>query len=125
MAHRLSPVTDGNYLEPKEIVRRMRAEFNYVQADADAGTEVVADMLKQFERMKAPITIIEAHRAMLGKSISIEVYDREDYEYDYLTFTAMPKNDLLIGYSSLQHEEAAAPLLERVCKILRYQAKLL
>ena len=124
MAHRLSPITEGEYLEPKEIVRRLRAEFEFVEADADAGTEVVADMIKQFQRMKAPQEMIEAHRAMLGKAIRIVVSDREDFEDDYLTFTAMPNGDPFIGYSSGEHEDAAAPLLERACKILRYRAEL-
>ena len=124
MAHRLSPITEGAYLEPTEIVRRLRAEFEFVEADADAATEVVADMIKQFKRMKAPQEIIDAHLAMLGKAIRIVVADREDFEDDYLAFTSMPNGDPFIGYSSGQHEDAAAPLLERACKILRYSAEL-
>src|SRR4051794_29649398 len=124
VAHRLSPITEGAYLEPQEIVRRLRAEFEFVEADDDAGKEVVADMIKQFQRMKAPQEMIDAHRAMLGKAIRIVVSDREDFEDDYLTFTAMPNGDPFIGYSSGQHEDAAAPLLERACKILRYSAEL-
>ena len=124
MAHRLSPITEGAYLEPEEIVRRLRAEFEFVEADADAGTEHVADMLKQFQRMNAPSEIIEAHRAMLGKAIRVVVSDREDFEDDYLTFTAMPNGDPFISYSPGEHEDAAAPLLERACKILRYRAVL-
>ena len=81
-------------------------------------------MIKQFQRMKGPREIIDAHRAMLGKAIRIVVSDREDFEDDYLAFTAMPKDDPFIGYSSGRHEQAAAPLLERACKILRYSAEL-
>ncbi|MBW3599578.1 MAG: hypothetical protein KY475_20190 [Planctomycetes bacterium] len=82
MAHRLSPITEDGYLEPQEIVRRLRAEFEFVEADADAGTEVVADMIKQFQRTKAPQEMIDAHRAMLGKAIRVVVSDREDFEDD-------------------------------------------
>lgn len=124
MAHRLFPNTERAPLEPKEIVRRLRAEFDFVEADADAGTEVVADMILQFQRMQVPPEVIEEHRAMLGKAIRIVVSDREDFDDDYLTFTAMPGDYPLIGYSSRQHEDAAAPLVERVCKILQYRAEL-
>jgi hypothetical protein len=82
-------------------------------------------MVKQFQRMNAPPHIIEAHRAMLGNAISVVVSDREDFDEDYLTFTAMPNCNLFIGYSSGQHEASAAPLLERACEILRYRANLL
>lgn len=124
MAHRLYPITEGGYLEPQEIVRRLRAEFDFVEADPDAGTEHVVDMIKQFQRMEMPQEVIDEHRAMLGKAISIIVSDREDFEDDYFSFTAMPGGYPFIGYSSLHHEEAAAPLVERACKILRYRAEL-
>ena len=121
MAHRLSPMTEHGYLEPMEIVRRLKVEFDFVEADA--GTEHVAGMLRQFKRMNAPAEIIETHRAMLGKAITVLVSDREDFEDDYLTFTAMPGGDPFIGYSSRQHEEASARLLVRACKILRYRVE--
>jgi hypothetical protein len=124
MAHRLFPINEAERLEPKEVVRRLRAEFEFVEADPDAGTEVVADMIKQFQRMQVPQEVIDEHRAMLGKAIRIVVSDREDFDDDYLTFTAMPGGYPFIGYSSRQHEDAAAPLLERTCKILRYRAEL-
>ena len=81
-------------------------------------------MLLQFQRMNAPPEVIHAHRAMLGKAIHIVVSDREDFDDDYLTFTAMPGGDPFIGYLSRQHEDAAAPLLDRACKILGYRAEL-
>lgn len=124
MAHRLPPVTEGGYLEPTEIVRRLRSEFNFVEADAGAGTEHVARMLEQFRRMNAPPEVIEAHHAMLGRSIRITVSDRDDFEDDYLAFTATPTGDPFVSYSSGEREDAAAPLLERACKILRYRAEL-
>jgi hypothetical protein len=124
MAHRLYPIKDGENLEPEEIVRRLRAEFDFVDADREAGMEHVANMLKQFQRMNAPPPIIDAHRAMLGKAIRVIISDREDFEDDYLTFTAMPNEYPFVSYSSRQHEDAAALLLERACKILGYEAEL-
>ncbi|MCE9589611.1 MAG: hypothetical protein K8S99_03710 [Planctomycetes bacterium] len=124
MAHRLFPIADGAYLEPKEIVRRLKAEFQFVEADASAGTEVVADMIKQFEKMKAPQAIIDVNRKMLGKAIRVVVSDRSNFINDYICFTAMPGGAPFIGYSSKQHEEAAAPLVERVCMILHYKSVL-
>lgn len=124
MAHRLFPVIEGTYLEPLEIVRRLKAEFDLIEADASAGTEVVADMIKQFQRMNAPPEIIDAHQAMLGTAIRILVSDREDFDNDYLVLIAMPNSPPFISYSSKQHEESANQLLERTCQILRYRAVL-
>jgi hypothetical protein len=123
MAHRLYPI-EGEPIEPREIVRRLRAEFDFVKADADAGSEVVANMITQFQRMNAPRETIAEHRAMLGSAIHIVVSDRENFGDDYLSFTAMPGGYPFIGYSSREHEDSAAPLLERACKILRYRAEL-
>ena len=124
MAHRLNPIGENPLLEPPEIVRRLRLEFGFVEAYTDVGTDHVLTMIRQFERMKAPTEIIEAHRSMVGRSIRIVVSDRAEFDLDYLVFTAMPNTYPFIGYGSRKHEDAAAPLLERVCKILRYEAVL-
>jgi hypothetical protein len=125
MAHKLSPVDEAQYLQPDEVVRRLREEFKFVEADRDAGSKVVADMIKQFERMDAPREIIDAHRAMLGKALRVIVSDRENFDNDYIIFTAMPGSSPFIGYCSRQHEDSATPLLERVCKTLDYRAELM
>jgi hypothetical protein len=125
LAHRLFPIIAGEYLQPAEIVRRLQAEFDFIDADVDGGTDVILGMIEQFKRMKVPQTVIDEHREMLGKAIRIVVSDREDCGDEYVTFTAMPATGLLIGYHSGQHEDAAAPLLKRVCSALGYYPKLI
>lgn len=39
VAHELLPIDEGKFLSPKEVVRRLRAEFDYVDADSEAGTD--------------------------------------------------------------------------------------
>ena len=124
MSHRLVPISENEPLEPGEIVRLLRSEFKMVIADSEAGNEHVLGMIRQFERMNAPAEIIEAHRAMLGRAIRIVIADRMDCDLDYVVFTAMAKDYPLVGYSSGKHEHAAAPLLERACKVLKYKALL-
>ena len=124
LAHRLFPITPDAYLEPADIVRRLRAEFDHVEADADEGTSHILGMMEQFRRMNFPQAVIDAHRDMLGKAISITVADRPDFDNDYVRFTAMPATAPLVGYSGAAHEAAAGPLLRRVCGILRYTAEL-
>ena len=124
MAHRLMPEAGGDHLTPTEIVRRLRMEFTFIHADADAGTEHVADMIAQFKRMNAPKEVIDRFQAMLGKSFNVMVSDRDDFEDDYLSFTAMPDEPPFISYCSGPHETAAAPLRLRLCCILRYRAVL-
>lgn len=135
MGHTLFPAVEGHYLQPDEIVRRLQAEFKYVEADIEAGTAHVQEMLGQFERMTPAMvemyksvnldvpTHILSLRGMLGKAVAIVVSDRPKFENDYIHFVAMPETAPLIGYKSGDHEDAAAPLLRRICAVLGYDAE--
>jgi hypothetical protein len=137
MGHTLFPNIDDQYLQPEEIVRRLRAEFEYVDADPEEGMSYLLEMIDRFEKMTPEMaqmyqrvnldvpTHIQSLRSMLGKAIYIVVSDRSDFQNDYIRFVAMPDTAPLIGYSSGEHEDAAAPLLKRMCGILGYRAELI
>ena len=59
MAHRLDPLEGEPYLSLAEVVRRLKSEFGFVQADAEAGAEHVAATIRQFERMNFPAAVID------------------------------------------------------------------
>jgi hypothetical protein len=124
MAHRLDPIEDGEALDPGEVVRRLRAEFSHVAADAPGGAEHVAAMVRQFERMGAPPPVIEEHRRLLPSAIRIVIADAPAFGDAYLCFTALPGRGLFVGYHSARHEEASGALLERCAQVLGYEITL-
>jgi hypothetical protein len=120
MAHRLSPKVGQPYLSPSEVVRRLRDEFDFVDADREAGADHVGDMIAQFLRMRAPQEIIEAHRKAQPEAIQISVADEPAGEA-YLSFVAMPEEGLFIGYHSGGHERATEASLRRCAQALGYE----
>lgn len=125
MAHRLEPLDGSSYLPPSEVVRLLEGEFAVVEADAAAGAEHVAAMIRQFERMRAPAAVIDEHLEMQATAIHLVVADDPHPGDEYLSFAAMPGQGLFVGYSSGQHEETAEPLLERCCRALGYKPHLI
>src|SRR5579871_310996 len=124
MAHRLDPPEAAEALDPAEVVRRLRAEFFHVEADASRGAEHVAAMIRQFERMSVPPSVVEEHRRLLPSAIRIVVADAPDFGDAYLCFTALLGRGFLVGYHSARHEQASAALLERRAKVLGYEITL-
>jgi len=122
MAHRLDPPEGESYLSPAEVVRRLWGEFGFVQADARAGAEHVAAMIRQFERMDFPAAVIEEHRQLQPHAVHLVVADTAEFGDAYLSFAALPGQGPLIGYHSRRHESAAAALLARCCRALGYHA---
>lgn len=124
MAHNLEPRAGEPYLVPIDVVRRLEGEFAFVQANAEAGQNHIASMIRQFERMKAPPALIEEHLAIQSAAIHLVISDSPDFSDDYLLFVATPNQGLFIGYCSGQHERCAEPLLRRCCRVLGYEARL-
>jgi len=124
MAHWLGPPEGQPYLPPAEVAHRLEAEFAVVEADADAGAEIVAGMIRQFERMGFPAECIEEHRQLQPLAVQVLVADDPDPGEAYLQFCVLPGRAILVGYCSVQHEQAAGPLLDRCCKALGYVSEL-
>lgn len=123
-AHRLDPPENHRAHTPAEVERRLREEFDHVEADKEEGAEFVASMIRQFERMGAPQTIVEEHRRLQPWAVRFVVADTPDFVDAYLCFTAMPGQGLFIGYHSAEHLEASASLLERCADVLGYRIRL-
>ena len=121
MAHRLDPPEGRPYLDPEEVVRRLRDEFAHCEADADQGADIVGDMVAKLIELNAPQQIIDT--AMAGRDRSLRVTVADDALSDvYLSFVVRPGAGLLIGYYSGRHEVAARPVLERCARALGYDA---
>lgn len=81
-------------------------------------------MIRQFERMGAPLAVIEEHRRLLSSSVRFVVADVPDFVEAYLAFTAMPGRGFHVGYHSAWHEQEAGPLLDRCARVLGYEVTL-
>jgi hypothetical protein len=123
MGHRLFPIVEGAYLEPEEVAHRLRAEFPFVDADRNAGADVVERAIREFRKSNAPEELLDATRRQSLKAIRIIVADRTGFDEDYLEFTVMPGGPPYVPYLSGRHVTAAAPVLSKVCKVLGYRTE--
>lgn len=124
MAHRLEPPQGRSYLDPREVVERLRDEFPDCEADADQGADDVGDLIAKLIELNAPQAIID--HAVAGRDRSFTVVVADDMASDdYLRFIVRPDEGIHIGYFSAQHEAAVQPLVERCAQALNYKVVLL
>lgn len=124
VAHRLDPPSGQPHLPPAEVVRRLEGEFDFVDADADAGAKHMSGMIRQLERMGRPDSQIEEFRQRQVLAVRVTVADSPEFTDEYVSFVAMPGEGLFVGYHSAEHERRAAPLLERCGWALGYEITL-
>jgi hypothetical protein len=73
MSHRLCPPEGRPFLEPEEVVERLREEFAFCDADRDQGADDVGDMIAKLIELKAPKPIIDAAIAGRDRSFSVSL----------------------------------------------------
>ena len=120
MSHRLELHEGHPYLEPDEIVERLREEFAYCEADREQGMDDVGDIIAKLIDLRAPQEIIDEQIAGRERSYRVTIAD-DSASDDDLSFIAQPGVGPLIGYYSAQHEQAMRPLLERRAAALNYR----
>jgi hypothetical protein len=120
MSHKLEPKDGASFLPPQAAIERLRAEFDYVGADRDAGADHVGQMVAAFLRLNAPEATVQFYAARQGDSFQVEVADDSDSEI-FIRFALIPDVAPLIGYSSAQDEAASRPLVERCARALNYR----
>ncbi|RCS40584.1 hypothetical protein DTL42_24750 [Bremerella cremea] len=124
MAHILSPADGASYLDPEEVFRRLREEFDYTAIDRDEGSDVVAAIIAKLVELKAPQEVIDFQVACQDRAIQVKIAEDAVSE-DYLQFTVKPNDGIFIGYVSAEHEAAMRPLVERCARVLGYQIELI
>jgi hypothetical protein len=120
MSHRLEPPEGHPYLDPEEVVKRLRDEFAFCDADADQGADDVGDVIAKLIELNAPKAIIDAEIAARDRSYSVTVADDLASE-DYLSFIVRPGAGPLVGYHSKQREAAIRNLVERYARALDHE----
>jgi hypothetical protein len=113
-----------DYLDPKEVVERLRDEFSFCDADANQGSDDVGDMIGKLIELKAPQHLIDAAVGGRDRSFSVVVADEMDSD-NCLSFIVQPDSGILIGYNSGQHEATVRPLVERCAQALDYEIRLI
>lgn len=124
MAHILSPPDGVAFLDPEEVARRLKDEFDYTAIDRDEGADVVGAIVAKLVELDAPQEVIDFQLASQDRALQIVVSDDSTSD-DYLQFTVKPNNGIFIGYFSYDHQQATRPLLERCACALGYKITLL
>lgn len=124
MSHRLEPHPGKPYLDPDEVIDRLRAEFDDVQADRDEGEDGAGDLIAKLLELDAPQAIIDDAIARRDESYRVSIADGMTSE-ESLSFLVQRDEGPLIGYSSAEHEKALAPLVARCAAALNYRIELL
>jgi hypothetical protein len=130
MAHnKLSP-DDDEFLTPMEVIRRLKNEFRFVQADKDKGKADLQERIWYLQELKSegknPFGMsidkqIALHEERLDSAVNITFSDDAQFEKGVLNTTLVPDEPIFFGYTSRSHEEACWPLVQRCAKVLGYE----
>jgi hypothetical protein len=119
---------DEQFLEPDEVLRRLRAEFPVVEINQDYGREMVQERIDFIERRSSEgldpwlenDKTLERLRCGINSALGVYFADEPDAEFAYLTTVVMQNEPLFFGYTSDEHQQNARPLLKRAAKALGY-----
>src|SRR5262245_49283658 len=118
MTHKLIPGNGGPFLEPDEVVRRLRDEFDVVEADAEQGREHVQGMVRRLLKMESGGTVgVDVHIDRLQKAregaVMVVIADDDRSPDGRLRFAVIPGEPIIVGYWSGRHQRLAEPMLRR------------
>src|SRR4029079_14400665 len=119
---------DEEFLDPAEVIRRLRVEFAVVEVDKHAAREMVQQRIDYIEEQ-----LSEGHdpwreydetsqrlRSGIDDAHLVYFSDEPDAKAKFLTTVVMTKEPLFFGYESGAQERAAPKLLRRCAKALGY-----
>lgn len=124
MANILFPADGVAYLDPEEVVRRLRGEFDYTAIDRNEGSGVVGEIVAKLVELNAPQEVIDFQLAAQDRAIQVVIAD-DALSDNCLQFTVKPNSGIFVGYLSREHEISTRSLVERCATVLGYQIKLL
>ena len=131
-ANRLIPKNfedeDEEFLEPAEVLRRLRVEFAVVEVDKDAAREMVQQRIDYIEQRLSEghdpwreyDETLERLRSGIDDAHLVYFSDEPDAKAAFLNTLVMPNEPLFFGYESAAQEKAAPKLLRRCAKALGY-----
>ena len=126
----LLPEDEETYLEPAEVIERLRREFSYVNVDKEKGRECVLEGISRLEDLtsegEGPAGIdlqLEYLREGVDDSYYVRVADDPTSKYAFLATSLVPNQPLVFGYG-VEHwrerQDASRGLLEKMAEVLGY-----
>src|SRR5689334_12349757 len=125
MTHKLSPADGTSYLEPEEVVRRLREEFEVVEADPELGREHVQGMVRRLLKMESggavgmAVPMPRRQKARDG-AVLVLAADAAGSPDGRLGFAVIRGEPLVVGYGSGRHRRLAESPLRRCSQPLGY-----
>jgi hypothetical protein len=128
MAHQLWPPEGTPYLSVDEVLRRWRDAFGHVLTDPAAGRAQMDETIAYLAGMVGGghFTREDLERARRNRDLAVQVHlaDAAQPGLAYLETVVTPETEILFGYTGGDHEDAAAPLVERAAAALGYESEL-
>ncbi len=122
MTHKLTPADGKSYLAADEVLRRLRDEFGFVEADAQQGREHVQGMVRRFLKAGAEETIDRLQKGR-DEALMVVIADEAHSQDGRLRFAVIPGEPIIVGYWSGRHRRLAEPLLKRCAEALGYSVE--
>lgn len=133
MGHRLTP-PEGSTRSLCDLVNSLREAFPFVQADKEAGSDHIEDMIATFLKIKAgyarrkippPQAVeiditIQRLEGLRERAAFITVADDEFDDDRCVSFNLVPGEDVLIGYANQTHQDVASAITRRIADVLGY-----
>lgn len=131
MAHEFTPKAGQPLLPIDEITCRLKEHFAHVELDVERASSDLQRWIEWVHEARtrgasaySDAQIERAQRA-IGRSVFVIVADDPGTDTEYLAFTLGPEDEkIFVGYTSEEHEKAAAPFRERLARILDYEMEL-
>jgi hypothetical protein len=127
MAHELTPKATRAALPVDEVIRRLDASFAHVELDVDRASRDLSDSLRYMAGVGPPQFAdedIQRARRSLGRSVHVVIADDAKADLAYVSFLLEPEYEkIFIDYESAEHENASRELVQRLARILDYDAE--
>jgi hypothetical protein len=129
VAHQLWPPEGAPFLSVDEVLRRWRETFAHVVADPAAGRAHMDETIAYLAGMVGGnqyFTPEDLERACRNRDLAVHVRlaDAADASVAYLETVITPESEIFFDYTGGDHEDAAAPLVERAAASLGYESEL-
>lgn len=126
VAHKLLPANGHRFLSPLRVVARVESEFAYVETDEAEGGRRVREIMGRLRKghrsqhARADDPRLDHLEKVKDGAVHLRFGDDPSSEIEYLSFTVIPGEPLIVECESPEHAQAAEPLLKRCAKALGY-----
>jgi len=120
MAMMLKPPPAGTWLDPEEVLRRFRSEFNRAESFRE-GVDSYIDRLSAGYRHQGHAALADRIASLKSSGVAVVISDGSPPLS--VMFILLPNVPLMAGFTSPDHLEAIQPMLQRCAQVLGYDLK--